>query len=113
MKNVEKLKETIRNDANLTMKYFGEDGTACVIGGLAESCGFDRNKFDEPAFLSEWINEFPGYEPLVEMIDLIKAEYDLTVDQMYRLQKINDMNIETEKRREALLRAVDVMQLED
>jgi hypothetical protein len=91
LKNFEKLIDTIANDANLRQAYFiPETGEACVIGGLAISCGIDPaawllehgDSWDEDMPDEDrWMSEMNGtFVSVLENYDLNDPDIEEVLD---------------------------------
>lgn len=94
--------EAIKRDANLKGYYYDpKTGQACVIGGLALACEINKPYL---ALARGAIQYGTGPEKAIR--EMLHARFGLSIGQLVNLQKINDQEYSTERRRERLIELV-------
>jgi hypothetical protein len=102
-KTKREIAKIIKGDATLKGCYSDGMGGYCVIGGLLKAAGYPmRDLIDS----GRAIANLPE-----EVHDLLLKTYGLSLDHCRRLQAINDYHFKTVPRRQALLAALEEMEL--
>jgi hypothetical protein len=93
----------IKGDATLKVYYSDGRGGYCVIGGLLEAAGYPMKGLVGNCGM---VRDLPK-----KAHDLLLKAYGLSPDHCARLMFVNDSHFETTPRRQALLAALEEMEL--
>jgi len=117
--NKKAIIDAIKNDATLTNLYSDYNGDMCVIGGLAFECGISKEylrkcgeiKIDRTP--AKMIKMFQTSKKITQAKNLgrvrrvIKETFGLSVENLKKLQNINDDEDNTIERRKKLILYVE------
>jgi hypothetical protein len=104
-KQAEAAIKVIKCDATLSSEYINDEGSMCVIGGLAHAAGITNKHLIKCGCNTVLCN----HPSIAKVVAAIQRKFGITRLEQQHLQRINDSILRVTMRRKKLIASVRIM----